>query len=409
MQLKEYEGKTIFRHYDLAVPAGTVVKDSADIAQALRTCTLPVMVKAQIYAGRRGKAGGVRRCATASDAEQAIGQLLGSQLLGENVQEVLVEECLAIGQEHYAAAAFDTTSRMPIIILSKQGGMDIEEYQKTHPDKVIKLEVDALDGLREEQARQLAKRAGFTDDETESIAAVLLQLYDAFVKCDCKLAEINPLIRTQDGRLVAGDAKVILDDDAAFRRPLQFSPRIGSRTLTERELAANKVNAEDYRGVAGKIYLDLEGDIGVLASGGGASVTAMDALISYGGRPANYTEYSGNPTAEKVKKLAQVVLSKPGLAGCWIVGGTANFTRIDITVQGIIDALIDTKPDYPIVVRRAGPGAKEAYAMLHDAAKKYGLDIHIFDEYTSITESAKIMVDLWKAYKAKRTIKGVRA
>jgi len=408
MQLKEFEGKTVFRHYGLAVPAGAVVKDNADVAQALRTCTIPVMVKAQIYAGRRGKAGGVKRCTTASEAEQAVRQLLGSQLLGESVQEVLVEECLAVEQEHYAAATFDTTTRMPIIILSRQGGMDIEEYQKMHPDKVIKLEVEALDGLREEQARQLAKLAGFTGDETESIVAVLLKLYDTFVKCDCKLAEINPLIRTKDSRLIAGDAKVILDDDATFRRPLQFSPRIGSRTLSERELAANKVNAEDYRGVAGKIYLDLDGDIGILASGGGASVTAMDALISYGGRPANYTEYSGNPTAEKVKKLAQIVLSKPGLAGCWIVGGTANFTRIDITIQGIIDALIEAKPDYPIVVRRAGPGAKEAYAMLHDAAKKHGLDIHVFDEYTSITESAKIMVDLWKAYKTKRTMKEAR-
>ncbi len=413
MQLKEHEGKAIFHHYGLPTPHGVVVKKVAEVDQAMQSLHLPVVVKAQVHAGKRGKAGGIKKCSTNEEVTLAVNALLDKPLLGETVQELLIEECLDIAQEHYAAAAFDTTLRMPIVILSKEGGMDIEEYQKKNADKVIKRTVDALEGLQAWQARELAHAAGFREKEIIEISNTLLKLYDAFVKCDLKLAEINPLILTKEGKLIAGDAKVILDDDANFRRPLQFPPRIGSRTPTSRELAANAVNAEDYRGVAGKVYIDLDGDIGVLASGGGASVTAMDALLSYGGKPANYTEYSGNPTAEKVTKLARIVLSRQGLAGCWIVGGTANFTRIDITIQGIIEALIEAKPDYPIVVRRAGPGDKEAYAMLHKAAEEHGLDIHVFDEHTSITESAKIMVDLSNTYKEnkfkrkKKEIKGI--
>lgn len=404
MQLKEFEGKTIFQHYGLLTPKGIVIRNQQEMAQALASLLFPIMVKAQVHAGKRGKAGGIKRCQTREEVDKAVQQLLGKPLLGETVQEILLEECLSIAQEHYLAVAFDTTRRSPVVVVCKQGGMDIEEYQQSHPARVIKSSVDILDGLLPEQAKTVATSAGFAGNETEAIVNVMISLYDAFTKCDLKLAEINPLIHTSDNRLVAGDAKVILDDDADFRRPLQFPKRLGSRTPTEREVEAKRINDEDYRGVAGKTFIDLDGDIAVLASGGGASVTAMDALLSYGGKPANYTEYSGNPTAEKVKKLAKLVLSKPNLAGCWIVGGTANFTRIDITIQGIIDALVEIKPDYPIVVRRAGPGDKEAYVMLRQAAKEHGLDIHVYDEHTPITASAKIMVDLSDKYKGNKFI-----
>lgn len=402
MQLKEFEGKTIFQHYGITVPRGIVVKNQEEVAQALQSLALPVMVKAQIHSGKRGKAGGVKRCTTQAEAEHATSALLDKPLLNEPVHEVLLEQALDIAEEHYAAVIFDTSWRTPVVILSKQGGVDIEEYQKQHPNKVVALGIDALDGIQAWQARELASHAGFTEKNILDITNILLKLYEAFVKCDAKLVEINPLICTGDGKLIAGDAKVILDDDADFRRPLQFPKRIGTREPTAREREAKKINDEDYRGVAGKTFIDLSGDIAVLASGGGASVTAMDALLSYGGKPANYTEYSGNPSAEKVKKLAKLVLSKPGLAGCWIVGGTANFTRIDVTIQGIIEALAEIKPDYPIVVRRAGPGDQEAYAMLRQAAKEHGLNIHIYDEHTPITASAKLMVELWQQYKQQK-------
>src|SRR3989338_4478887 len=146
-----------------------------------------------------------------------------------------------------------------------------------------------------------------------------------------KTVEINPLVEDKNGDLIAADAVVVLDDDGLKRHKFNFPKRTGLREQTPREIAAKKIDEDDYKGVAGKTFVDLEGDIAVLASGGGASIVAMDALLSYGGKPANYTEYSGNPSAEKVKKLTQVVLSKPNLHGLWIVGGTANFTRIDLT------------------------------------------------------------------------------
>jgi citryl-CoA synthetase large subunit len=407
MQLKEHEGKAIFRKHGIPVPQGVVAKDAAGAASALAGAQPPLVVKAQVLAGKRGKAGGIIRCQTAADVSAAAARLLGAPLLGETVQEILIEECLDIAEEHYLAIMLDTAARMPRAVLCRKGGMDIEEHQKANPAEVVSVLIDPLDGLHAWQARELALAAGFSEKAIAEIAGVLVKLYGAFVAEDCKLLEINPLIRTKPaaleaGRLVAGDAKAILDDDAEFRRELKFPARVGSRPPTEREIAARKVNDEDHRGVAGKTYLDLDGDIGVLASGGGASVTAMDALISYGGRPANYTEYSGNPPAEKVRKLADIVLSKPGLNGCWIVGGTANFTRIDITIQGIIEALAKARPGYPIVVRRAGPGDKEAFAMLRAAAEEHGLDIHIYDESTPITVSAKRMVELSEAYRRRR-------
>ena len=177
------------------------------------------------------------------------------------------------------------------------------------------------------------------------------------------------------------------------------------RELTPREAAAKKIDEEDYKGVAGRTYIDLDGDIGILASAGGASITCVDALISYSGNPANYTEYSGNPSAEKVEKLARVVLSKPNLHGLWIIGATANFTRIDITMSGIINALKDIKPKFPIVVRRGGPGEEEAFQMLENAAKQYNLDMTCYKDTTPMTITAKILVEKVNQYKKKIGVK----
>ena len=171
---------------------------------------------------------------------------------------------------------------------------------------------------------------------------------------------------------------------------------------------AHEIDNEDYRGTAGKTYIDLDGDIAILASGGGASLVALDALMSYGGAPANYTEYSGNPPAEKVKRLTNIVLSKQGLSGCWVVGGTANFTDIYETLQGFAESLLSLspKPDYPIVIRRAGPRDREAFEMLKSFAEKNGFDMHFYDENTPITSTANIIVDLSSAYKKRRKVHG---
>ena len=201
---------------------------------------------------------------------------------------------------------------------------------------------------------------------------------------------------------MALDAKVSLDDDADFRRSMTFPQRnLFGRPPTWAEIEARKIDEGDHRGTAGSVYYDLDGDIAVLAAGGGGSLVNMDALLACGGKPANYTEHSGNPSREKLKKLTKIILAKPGLAGCWLVGGTANFTDIYETLAGFVEGLreIKPKPTYPIVIRRGGPRDTEAFAMLADVAKSDGYDFHVYGRETPMTATARMMVDL--AYERK--------
>jgi len=222
----------------------------------------------------------------------------------------------------------------------------------------------------------------------------------AFFDNDCLLLEINPLVESA-GKLIALDAKVNLDDTAGGRHKERLLPTrsIPGHISSKNEIEAKKIDENDYRGTAGSTYFDLDGDIAVLASGGGASLTAMDALLATGGSPANYTEYSGNPPKEKVEKLSKIVLSKKNLHALWVVGAIANFTDIYETLSGFLDALrkINPKPDYPIVIRRGGPNDKKAFEMLK---KNKDFDLHLYGQETTITESAKIVAGLAKNYAA---------
>ena len=240
--------------------------------------------------------------------------------------------------------------------------------------------------------------AGYSGENVPTdLAEVAKKLWEVFIKYDLELAEINPLVISKDGKVYALDAKVILDDDADFRREIKFPERnLFGRAPTEREIEARKIDEGDHRGTAGSVYWDLDGDIAVLAAGGGGSIVNMDALIALAGKPADYTEHSGNPPREKLKKLTKILLSKPGLKGLWIVGGTANFTDIYETLMGVVEGLreIKPKPTYPIVIRRGGPRDKEAFEALAEIGKKEGWDFHIYGRETPMTSTAKIMVDL---------------
>lgn len=392
MKLYEFEGKLLYKEAGISIPEGNVVEDSNKISQIVK----PVVVKAQTLAGKRGKAGAIKSAVTKQEAQKYAGEMLNHIILNEKVSKVLIEEKLDIKEEYYLGIIFSQEERSPIFLLSKFGGIDIEEVPK---EKIIKQTINYLNGFSEEEAKTLVKKAGIPHPK---LTEVMVKLYQCFVNNDMKMCEINPLILTKDNQLIAADAVVVLDDSSQFRWKHQFPERVGiGREKTAMEKAANAIDADDYRGVAGKTFIELDGDIGILCSGGGASMTCVDALISYGGKPANFTEFSGNPSAEKVEKLTRVVLSNPNLHGLWIVGGTANFTRIDITFQGIINALKDIKPTFPIVVRRGGPFEQEGFALLKQAAKYYDLDLYCYDDATPMTVSAKIMVDKVNQYKLK--------
>lgn len=384
MNLYEFEGKNILSLNGITIPASQLIsKEDSDKTVKLQG---DLVVKSQVLTGKRFKRGLVAIVSGAEQAEAKVGEYLGQVVDGEEIDKVLVEEKLT-GKEHFLSITYDTSTRKPVIIYAPHGGVEVENQTQ-----VEKIAVD----LTEPVAIKF---------NNPKLTAIAEKLWKLFIELDFRQVEINPLVETEDGELVAADAKLILDDDGLYRHEeLKFPPRqlIGHKK-TEREIEANKIDEIDYRGSAGSVYYDLDGDIAVLASGGGASVVVMDALLALGGQPANYTEYSGNPPKEKVEKLTKIALSKPGLNGCWVVGGTANFTDIYETLSGFLEGLrtIQPVPKYPIVIRRGGPRDEEAFTLLKEAAGKEGWDFHIYGSETPMTETAETIVSLVNEFKEK--------
>ncbi len=384
MNLFEYEGKNLFEKYGIRVPRRVLVRSLNEIELAYRSIGVSdVVVKAQILAGKRGKSGGVKFCSTLQEVCEAVRMLLGSAVLGYKVKAVLIEEKLAIAEEHYLSISYDTAVRAPLFVYSSVGGMEIEDAPET-----------AL-------VRRLCDVRSIHAPGSQPFAA---EAWKCFLAEDARVVEINPLVKTTNGEWYAADAKVALDDDAFFRHPewKDVEPRTSlPRPPTEREKSAATIDEGEayYRGTASK-YIELDGDIAILFSGGGASIANMDALIKAGGKPANYTEYSGNPPREKVAALAHVVLSKPGLKGLWIAGGVANFTDVAETFHGIVDTLDNVKPSYPIVVRRAGPNEAEGMRIMNECAVRNGLSMKLFGKETSMSATAEVLMEMVKEQRA---------
>ena len=382
MKLKEFEAKQLLREVDISISEGLKISDLNEIPQFQEER----LVKVQTISGGRGKAGGIISVNNNQDAKEACSKFLGKNFLNEEITEILLDKKVAIEKEFYLGIMFDTSKKCPILIFSEQGGVDIEEI---NPEKIIVKEIDYLVGITAEILQEFPL----------NLYDTIQKLYACFTEFECKMIEINPLVLNSQNNLIAVDAVAVIDDDANYRRKISFSSRTNNRKSTAREIAAREIDRDDYRGVAGKTFLDLDGDIAILNSGGGASITLMDALLDYGGNPANFTEYSGNPSQEKVEKLTRIVLDKENLSGLLIAGVIANFTNIAETLQGVVNVLKEIKPKFPIVIRRAGPYDQEAKEILMRAKEEHNLDIHYFDESTPLTKAAEIMVDLSNQYK----------
>ena len=386
MILYEFEGKELLKTAGINVPNSELIT----LNSSLITLKPPVVLKAQVLSGKRAEVGGIIYAEANDDLRLMINDLLGKIINKEKVEKVLVEEKVEIEKEFYVSLSYDSDTRGPVLTITEEGGTGVEEREaKTFP--VDPLTQSVVDSGRGELARMTV------EDE------VIQKLIKLFFDQDCLLLEVNPLVKTKAGEWVALDAKIKLDDSAFARhKEWNFPPRaVPGYQPSEREIEAKKIDEADYRGTAGSTYFDFDGDIAVLASGGGASITALDALMKVGGKPANYTEYSGNPPKEKVEKLTQVVLSKPNLNALWVVGGVANFTDIYETLSGFVEALrkIDPKPDYPIVIRRGGPRDEEAFEMLKQIKD---FDLHLYGQDTSIAKSAEIVTQLAENYKKEK-------
>lgn len=349
MKLTEYEGKQLFQRYGVRVPESTLVSTLAHLPN-----TGACVLKAQVHSGDRFKHGGIFIVENAEQMQEKLQSLLGKSIQGEIVKSVLIEEKIESRAQWYISFSYSSDVRGPVLSLSTLGGTGIVEAH-TSP-------VPILTGMTEEIAQQALGAAQFPQEDRAAVTDVLQKLWKLFIDECALVVEVNPLFKTAQG-LVAGDAKIRIDDDK--------NPSSERRIVT------------------------MDGDIAILASGGGASMLIMDALIRAGGKPANYTEYSGNPPAEVVKELTIKVLSRPGLRGCFVAGAFANFTDIYITLSGFLEGLreVTPKPTYPIVVRRDGPRKDEAFAML-EQAKKEGFDFHLFGSEISMDEGAKKIVEL---------------
>jgi succinyl-CoA synthetase beta subunit len=372
MKLYEHEAKEILERNGVETPL-----DGDDF-----------VVKAQVLANHRKKKGGIKFAENREEAEKLKQEMEGIEIDGQKVEEVLIEPQIDFSEEYYVSFMYDTDRRNPVMIFSREGGTGIEGREAS------KLVLEDDSSFR---FRQFLNQNDVSSDEINGLGRTLRKLFKAFLDEDARMLEVNPLAKTEDGYVVL-DAMMDLEDDAAYRHDREFPERNAEGgEKTEREKRAEKIDEEDHRGVAGK-YTELDGDIGMMLAGGGASLTNMDAIIEYGGKPANYTEYGGNPPTEKVYKLSKVIMSKE-LNGLWHVGGTANNTDVLRTMKGFVKALREEKPDYPIVVRRDGPHADEAFEKLREVKEELDLNMKLFRNDKTMTESAEDLMEMVREYK----------
>jgi len=389
MRLYEYEAKTILKEKGIAVPESCLLAPG-DVP----TIAGPMMLKAQVPIGGRGKAGGVLSAADAAVAGAVLKDLFGRRIRGYDVHAVLAEEKAAVACEYFLAITYDSVAKLPVVVFSKAGGVDVEDVSRRDPGGVVKRHFSARNGLPSYTAREIVVKAGIGGKAMLQIAAVLTRLAGVFTACDATLAEINPLAQTADGRLAALDCHLDIDEDALFRQPaikaqLAWRSEDSSNRQTSdfvRQAAA--IDALDHRGVAGRM-IEFTGRLGLIIGGGGASLTAFDAVSDLNGQPANYCEIGGNPSVRKVAALTRLILEKPGVEKIAVIMNVVSNTRVDLVARGIIKGILKTgrTPAEAIAVFRVpGSWEEEGFAILD----KYG--VTYCDRRVSIDEAAAIAV-----------------
>lgn len=354
-----------------------------------------VVVKALVPVGKRGKAGAVKFASCPGEARQAAAALLGTVVRDYPVRKVLVAERVQASTEMYVSVSIDQRTARPVVVFSLSGGVDIEEIAGSHPEKIVTLFLDPLEGLTAHQSVEVLEDAGLGGAEMRKVAEVLRQVYHVFVSLDATLLEINPLFLTPGGEVVAPACVLRVDDSALFRhRELMPIAQEGSerawRPLTDIERRVQAVqDADPYRGTAR--YTELEGgNIGFMCGGGGGSLVLFDDLLALGGKPANYTEFGGNPPEEKVYGLAVNILSKPGVQGLFVSHNITNNTQVDVEARGITRAIRDLGLDpgkFPVVTRMPGVNEAEGHRIFREAG------IECYGDDLTMTGSARRMVE----------------
>lgn len=351
MNFEEHAGKPLLRAAGLETPPGGLASDAAG-AGKLADEIGPCVVKAQVPTGKRGKAGGIALAGSADEAAEAAERIIGMSIAGHPVETVLVEAQVPIATELYAAVLNDPESKGPLILYSPEGGMDIEEIAANHPDRLMRLPVDIRHGFDADAVRAGLPASDGVD--SDAVVTALGQLYQAYTDNDAELMEINPLVVTEDGRLLALDCKFTLDDSAIKRRPEL------AESGTPDKLTGLEAKAKDI----GFKYIELDGDVGILANGAGLTMTSMDAVSHYGGKPANFLEIGGEAYSLG-KEALETVLANRNVKSL-LINFCGAFARTDVMVEGILKAWDEVKPDVPVFFTIHGTGEDEAIAMVRD-------------------------------------------
>ncbi len=368
MKIHEYQGKQLFQKYGVPVPVGIPAMTAEEAIAAIPKVqqqggTDVVVVKAQIHAGGRGKGGGVKVAKTREDAEAAVKKIFGMQLVtpqtgpeGKKVQRLLVEQGLAIDHEFYLGMLLDRATGRVTVMASTEGGMDIEEVAEKHPEKILKQPIDPATGWQDWQSRVLAKQLGMTGKTAGELNKFMKALTRCYEDLDCSLLEINPLVTTKDGRVLALDAKINFDDNAMYRHP-ELEELRDPNEEDPQELEAKKWDLS---------YIALEGNIGCMVNGAGLAMSTMDIIKFYGGQPANFLDVGGGATAEKVTAAFKIISSDPDVKAIFvnIFGG---IMKCDTIAQGVITAVKETGLKLPLIVRLEGTNVELGKKMLADS------------------------------------------
>jgi succinyl-CoA synthetase beta subunit len=375
MDLLEYQGKQLFSKHGVPVPEGrpaTSVPQAVDAADELG---YPVVVKAQVLIGGRGKAGGIKLAKDRHEVEQHAQAILGMDIRGFTVHELYIEKASDIAEEYYAAIVFDRGAKAPMAMLSRMGGMDVEEIAERDPNAIVRIHIDPLIGFQDFHGRRLAFEAGIAPDVIRPVGALLSGLYKTFIAEDAMLVEVNPLLVTGDRQVVALDAKVTVDGNALYRHA----------DVAEFRAEGNEDPQEKMAKERGLTFVKLDGNIGILGNGAGLVMSTLDVVAQAGGRPANFLDAGGGSKADAIVNAVEVILSNPAVTAVLfnIFGG---ITRCDEVANGLVTAFGQLKPEVPFVVRLDGTNDEEGRRILAEAALP---NVHV--EKTMLGAAARVV------------------
>lgn len=378
MKIHEYQGKEILRKFGVPTPEGRVAFSVDEAVKSAQELGFPVVVKAQIHAGGRGKGGGVKLAKTLEEAKAHAQSILGMKLVthqtgpeGKIVKKILIEKGCAIARELYLGAVLDRVTSRVTFMASSEGGMDIEEVASQHPEKILKISVDPAIGVSEKETKAVTNQLNLTGSLSEKFFSFVKALYEAYLKADCSLVEINPLVVTQQGDLLALDAKINFDDNALFRHPEYES----MRDRDEEDPAEIEAKKYDLS------YISLEGTIGCMVNGAGLAMATMDIIKLSGGEPANFLDVGGGATAEKVTAAFKIILSDPKVKGI-LVNIFGGIMKCDTIATGVVTAAKEVHIKVPVVVRLQGTNVDLGKKILQES----GLNLVSEDDLSKAAE-----------------------